>query len=1062
MSVEWVWAGAATPTSVWVRGKVTGSSTRLVVSEVEDLSNPVFFGPVSPTSEGVVSIEATGLEPDTRYWYALEDDGVVDTAFTGTFRTHPPLAEPASFVIGAAGDAGLPGAGDDSYITNRVSNNPVFDTMRAQALREEWLQFAHLGDLHYRDIATNDPDDYRQAYHDVLTFNGTLGADARQGRFYRSVPISYVWDDHDYGPNNSDRTHVGRAAAATVYREVVPHYPLPAGSGDAPIYQSWQIGRVLFLASDVRWARDPNTGLDDGTKTMLGADQKRWMERVLRNSNASALVWIMPSIWLSDQAGGDSSVDSWGRFRHEREELVDLFGDTGWLGRMVQLTADKHALSISSGPGNPWGGFPVFMFASMDSHHGTVPERQYDVGQSPGRQRYGTLRVVDSGHTIALHGTGYVNGRVWRSHTGYAHVEPRVLALDYARGQTFEPLEPTDDDQHLANDVTVQRRDGGEAQQEDITGPLGVNTVGRYSTSDTVNVRADDELDNQAGWRLHLGTVDEARYPTIAQHLTNTRMEPLQRDIAAQDVGDAITIANPPPWLPPEPIQAVVEGYDEELSTHDWRIEYNASPASIWRVGVAAPRLVLNSNHSFESGIHGWEGLNASLTHTREQARRGTGSMLQTPNGVSTVARAHTTVADSPRVFAGVEYTFSAWLMSPTGHDVDMTVQWFDEAGSQLGFPYIVPATPLPAGVWTLVSGSAVAPEGAYRLSWYINQRPLPAATDLLYIDEAIISDGSSPGMSRPNRLDTSGSLLVRDVDETSTELIVHSIQDAVLGARWINSEGPTVTHAHEFPFDLRLGGEVVRATGCEPGAWDEFRSARPAGSWGTTDSGQPWVDTTLPDTTLSTSTTDQYGAVMLTADPQFVRQQVLDLDFDAPDCEVLWTVRTNQTASGTALLPSLLMRQIGLNDYYRCRLHLNPNGTVSLSATRGVTQIGGTVNLPRLTYTPSAALDDRIMVRTRLIGHRILARAWAAANPEPTHWQLDVTVTIDTIDAGGFGFTASAFTGYTGTSPELRYQLLEVVTPQRLTVDRSVNRVVKSHDAGTPVSLAWPAVLGL
>ena len=61
MSVEWVWAGAATPTSVWVRGKVTGSSTRLVVSEVEDLSNPVFFGPVSSTGEGVVSIEATGL-----------------------------------------------------------------------------------------------------------------------------------------------------------------------------------------------------------------------------------------------------------------------------------------------------------------------------------------------------------------------------------------------------------------------------------------------------------------------------------------------------------------------------------------------------------------------------------------------------------------------------------------------------------------------------------------------------------------------------------------------------------------------------------------------------------------------------------------------------------------------------------------------------------------------------------------------------------------------------------------------------------------------------------------
>src|SRR5690606_40030006 len=86
----------------------------------------------------------------------------------------------------------------------------------------------------------------------VLTFNGTLGADARQGRFYRAVPIAYVWDDHDYGPNNSDRTHVGRAAAATVYREIVPHYPLHAGSGDAPIYQSWQIGRSEEHTSELQ------------------------------------------------------------------------------------------------------------------------------------------------------------------------------------------------------------------------------------------------------------------------------------------------------------------------------------------------------------------------------------------------------------------------------------------------------------------------------------------------------------------------------------------------------------------------------------------------------------------------------------------------------------------------------------------------------------------------------------------------------------------------------------------------------------------------------------------
>src|SRR5690606_41417743 len=91
----------------------------------------------------MVTLDATGLTAATRYYYAIEDDGVLDTAFAGTFITHPVAAgEVASYIIGASGDAGLTGsAGDDSYITSQVSDNPVFDTMRAQSLTEKWRWF---------------------------------------------------------------------------------------------------------------------------------------------------------------------------------------------------------------------------------------------------------------------------------------------------------------------------------------------------------------------------------------------------------------------------------------------------------------------------------------------------------------------------------------------------------------------------------------------------------------------------------------------------------------------------------------------------------------------------------------------------------------------------------------------------------------------------------------------------------------------------------------------------------------------------------------------------------
>ncbi|MEU0809509.1 alkaline phosphatase D family protein [Streptomyces sp. NPDC005970] len=592
LSVMLVWVGAVTESTAWVRCRTApATSATLKVSTQPNYSGAVSFGPNAPETDGVVSWQVTGLAPNTRYYYVI-DDGALNTDWAGTFRTHPPLGTLASFTIGAAGDAGLAGAlGDDSNITSAVSNSPVFDTMRAQALAEDWLWFSHLGDLHYRNIATNDPTLFRAAYNDVLTYNLGFNPSATQGRFFRNVAMTYMWDDHDYGPNNSDRTSAARPAAQTVYRERVPSYPLPAGTGANPIYQSWQCGRVLFIASDTRSLRDPNSAPAAPTKTMLGTAQKTWMEQVLTTTTAEALVWIMPSQWLG--AGLDGGSDTWDNFIHERRELVQMFGDLGWLDRMIQLTADKHALAISSGPGNQYGGFPVFMFAAMDAAY-DQPQGLYDLGQLPTRGGYGTVAVHDSGHEITLTGTGYVNGTVWRSHTAYVPLGSPVIALDYAGGHISPPFEPTDDDQAIRNDVTTQREDGGEDRAVQETGPLNVNDpavdpdgVGIYDESVTVNVARDDQLLGQAGWRLHQGTIDEARYPLARIDLAAN--PELCDDLAGLNLGDRATIAHPPAWLPPDQIQVIVEGGTETIGLYDWDMELNASPASPWAVARVIP-----------------------------------------------------------------------------------------------------------------------------------------------------------------------------------------------------------------------------------------------------------------------------------------------------------------------------------------------------------------------------------------------------------------------------------------------------------------------------------------
>ncbi|TQN30622.1 phosphodiesterase/alkaline phosphatase D-like protein [Haloactinospora alba] len=1097
MSVVWTWHGAATPTSVWVRARVEGtdSSAELLVSEQEDMSGPVTYGPVSPDSVDMVSIDATGLDADTRYYYRWVIDDVEQTDFDGTFLTAPPDdGRPHNFIFAVAGDAGLTGNGDDSYITSGVSNNPVFDTMRNRALSEGWLGFCHLGDFFYRDGESTDASHFRDTYDDVLTYNGAEGASARQGRFFRSVNMTLAQDDHDLMDNNTDSTSPGRDPALTVYRESAPHYRLPAGDGAEGIYQSWRWGRVLFVQCDVRAYRDPNADFDDdpsSPKTMLGSGQKSWMERVLRNSDAQALVWIVPSLWLSDQgdqqnigvsySGGGYSHDSFRRFRQERKELVELLGDHGWLNSMVALQADKHALSMSTGPANPWGGFPLFMFASMDSGFSDTPEGQYDLGQSPGRQRYGTVRVEDSGHTIALHGTGYINDAVWRSHTAYAHVEPRTIALDYQAGHVSPPLEPTNDDQQLTNDFTASRQDGGEVRYERENGPVSVqdppNGVGRYTGSETFNVASDDQLPSQAGWHVHKGTVDKARYPSVTVDLTDRTRAGLRPDVARLDVGDRVTIDNPPSFLPPEQIDLIAEGYEETINLDSWEITYNASPAESTQVAQVGPDLILNSNHNFETTIYGWRAVGSTVTRTREHAYRGQYAGRMEPDGTSSNARILTRMEDSPRVYAGIEYEFSVWVRSAAGYDVDMSVQWFDADGTSISFPFILPSTSIPAEEWTQLTASAVAPEDAHRLQWYINQRDTPASTDVLWVDQAIISDGADPGTNAPNRADTTGSELAVGVGADDTEFVVHTVQNerGDQGARWINSDGPTFTHPQQIPVDLRLAGEVVRVTRSEPAGWDLFRDARPADTWGTSESGHAWIDTTVADTTIGTSDSSQYGFVQLNASTETIRVQRLDLGTDIADCEVLWSVRTNQVSSGSSQLPSLLLRYQGGTDYYRCRVHLNADETVSVSITRGTSQVGGTVDLPLLTYAASADLDDRIWVRTRIIGHRVLARAWTITPPtgesigpeldtsyqEPPEWHIDREIT-DPLTAGQIGFSTSTFSGYSGTDPSMRYQLVELVTPQRMTVTRSINGVSKTHDAGTEIGLATPATIAL
>lgn len=167
-----------------------------------------------------------------------------------------------------------------------------------------------------------------------------------------------------------------------------------------------------------------------------------------------------------------------------------------------------------------------------------------------------------------------------------------TLALNYTAGQ-LASIEPTEDDQGTRNDVTVERTAGGSARAELTTGALSTLPppagVGRYDEKVTVNLQRDFDLPDHAGWRLHLGTVDEARVPVVGLELAAPSfVASAALTTAAQtlDVGDKVTIAHPPNWLSYDAVGQLAQGYTETLTRYQRTFDVNCSPSSPWDVGI--------------------------------------------------------------------------------------------------------------------------------------------------------------------------------------------------------------------------------------------------------------------------------------------------------------------------------------------------------------------------------------------------------------------------------------------------------------------------------------------
>lgn len=393
---SWLWSGAITDRSAIVKvafAEPPVVTPALLVSTSRDLRDAVRIeGRATPrpsrrqAGRTVIEYALEGLAEATEYFAGLRTD-------SGTrLRLRTFGRGPFSFTAAFASCAG----GTRLVPASHVSNSRVFDAMAAL----DPHVFIHMGDFHYYNIIgpASPPDlllaRFRRALDRVLS-------QEHQALFYRRTPLVYMWDDHDFGPNDADSRSPTRTAARTYYAEDVPHYPLPlAPAHDGPIAQSFDIGRVRFLVTDARSERLESAG------TLLGPAQKAWLLAELDRAaaeRAPLVVWVNPVPWIT--ADGDG--DGWGKFADERRDIGARIAALGFGPRLVMLSGDAHMLAFDDGRNNLHGGFPVAQAAPLDRY---VRRKGGPYSHEPPRQQnhqFATLDVDDTGTVLTATLQGY-------------------------------------------------------------------------------------------------------------------------------------------------------------------------------------------------------------------------------------------------------------------------------------------------------------------------------------------------------------------------------------------------------------------------------------------------------------------------------------------------------------------------------------------------------------------------------------------------------------------------------------------------------------------------------
>lgn len=284
----------------------------------------------------VALLIADTLEPGKKYLYELLiNNEVVKLPYPTSFqtqalwkwRTDPPNI---SFVMGSG-----------TYINEEAYDRPgkgygdgyqIFNTMAE--LNPDFMIW--LGD----NIYLREPDwNSKTGIHHRYTHTRSL---PEMQAFLASTHNYAIVDDHDFGPNDSDRSFWNKNQTLDAFGLFWANPSYGVGDIEGAI-TSFQWADADFFLLDNRTYRTPNKR-KTGDKTILGEEQLQWLIDNLANSYGSFKFVVMGGQLLST-AKAYESYSNYG-FEKERQRIIDyIYAEN--IKNVVFLTGDVHFSEIA-------------------------------------------------------------------------------------------------------------------------------------------------------------------------------------------------------------------------------------------------------------------------------------------------------------------------------------------------------------------------------------------------------------------------------------------------------------------------------------------------------------------------------------------------------------------------------------------------------------------------------------------------------------------------------------------------------------------------------------------